>query len=176
MSVLSHVALRMVTQAGLVTSLSIHSKYLSNNEKTVEGAVLNDIEGVTKKSKIKSRKERLNRAKKGLKAMNDKNAKGYEKNVKDEEILTKVDDKMTFEEKLELRAAQVYSLCTHSEQRKGADYLKRIVMAMFLTECLRKVGFFKNCERDNLEKGKVCYFDILLTLSSPSACSPKPGH
>lgn len=142
----------MVTQAGLVTSLSIHSKYLSNNEKTVEGAVLNDIEGVTKKSKIKSRKERLNRAKKGLKTLNDKNVKD-DKNAKEEEALNKIDDKMTFEEKLELRAAQIYSLCTHSEHRKGADYLKRVVMGMFLTECLRKAGMFKKCEQNNLEKG-----------------------
>lgn len=152
MSILSHIALRMVTQAGLATSLSIHSKYLSNNEKTVEGVVLNDIEGVTKKSKIKSRKERLNRAKKGLKTLNDKNVKDDNKNTKEEEI-NKIDDKMTFEEKLELRAAEIYSLCTHSEQRKGADYLKRVVMGMFLTECLRKAGIFKKCEKDNLEIG-----------------------
>lgn len=153
MSILSHIALRMVTQAGLATSLSIHSKYLSNNEKTVEGAVLNDIEGMTKKSKIKSRKERLNRAKKGLKTLNDKSVKDDNKNAKEEEALNKIDDKMTFEENLELRAAQIYSLCTHSEQRKGADYLKRVVMGMFLTECLRKAGIFKKCEKDNLEKG-----------------------
>lgn len=149
MSILSHIALRMVTQAGLATSLSIHSKYLSNNEKTVEGAVLNDIERAAKKSKLKSRKERLNRAKKGLKS---KNAKDDIKNAKEEEALNKIDDKMSFEEKLELNAAQIYSLCTHSEQRKGADYLKRIVMGMFLTECLRKAGIFNKCE-DNIEKG-----------------------
>lgn len=153
MSILSHIALRMVTQAGLATSLSIYSKYLSNDEKTIEGAVLNDIEGVAKKSKMKSRKDRLNRAKKGLKTLNDNNTKGQNKNAKEEETLSKIDNKMTFEETLELRAAQIYSLCTHSEQRKGADYLKRVVMGMFLTECLRKAGIFKNCERDNLEKG-----------------------
>lgn len=153
MSILSHIALRMVTQAGLVASLSIHSKYIVNNEKTVEGAVVNDIEGVAKKSKIKSRKERLNRAKKGLKVINNKTASSYDTAAKEEEILAKVDDKMTFEENLELRAAQIYSLCTHSEQRQGADYFKRVVMGMFLTECLRKVGFFKNSEQDNLETG-----------------------
>lgn len=61
MSVLTHIALRMVTQAGLTTSLAIYGKYISSNIRTVEGAALNDIEGIAKKSKIKSRRERLNR-------------------------------------------------------------------------------------------------------------------
>lgn len=164
MSILSHIALRMVTQAGLATSLSIHSKYISNHDKAIEGAVLNDIEGVAKKSKIKSRKERLNRAKKGLKTLNDKNAKDDIKTAKEDESLNKIDDKMTFEEKLELTAAQIYSLCTHSEQRKGADYLKRVVMAMFLTECLRKAGIFKKCERENLEKGISDHLRLTSTM------------
>lgn len=146
MSILSHIALRMVTQAGLDTSLSIHAKYISNEVKTVEGAVLNDIEGVAKKSKIKSRKERLNRSKKGLKSFT-------EKNFKEEDDEVKVEDKMSMEEKLELRAAQTYALCTHSDQRKGEDYLKRTVMSLFLTECLKKAGFFKKCKQENLEKG-----------------------
>lgn len=146
MSILTHIALRMVTQAGLEASLAIHSKYISNDIKTVEGAALNDIEGVAKKSKMKSRKERLNRAKKGLKTLNEKNAK-------EDETEVKADDKINFEEKLELKAAQVYSLCTHSEQRKGSDYFKRILMAMFLNECLKISGFYKKCEKDNLAKG-----------------------
>lgn len=151
MSILSHIALRMVTQAGLDTSLSIHSKYLSSDVKTVEGSSLNDIEGSAKKSKLKSRKERLNRSKKGLKTLNETNSK-------EDEPETKVDDKMSFKEKLELKAAQIYSLCTHSEQRKGSDYLKRIVMGMFLTECLKKAGFFKNCDKENASKSKFsCY-------------------
>ncbi|KAG6446964.1 SET and MYND domain-containing protein 4 [Manduca sexta] len=154
MSILSHIALRMVTQAGLDTSLSIHSKYISCEVKTVEGAVLNDIEGVAKKSKMKSRKERLNRAKKGHKTL-------AEKNIKEEEIEEKVEDKMNFEEKLELKAAQIYSLCTHSEQRRGGDYLKRIVMAMFLTECLKKGGFFKNCAKDNLAKAHTAICELI---------------
>lgn len=143
MSVLSYIALRMVTQAGVDTSLSIHSKFISNEVKTVEGTTLNDIEGMTKKSKMKSRKERLNRSKKGLKNFAE---------INDEEE-TKVDDKMSFEEKLELKAAQIYSLCTHWQQRKGADCLKRVVMAMFLTECMKMAGFFNKCEPDNVTKG-----------------------
>ncbi|CAH0703095.1 unnamed protein product [Spodoptera exigua] len=155
MSILSHIALRMVTQAGLDTSLSIHAKYISNEVKTIEGAVLNDIEGVTKKSKIKSRKERLNRSKKGIKSFTEKNFK-----EEDEEV--KVEDKISIEEKLELRAAQIYALCTHSDQRKGEDYLKRIVMSLFLTECLKKAGFFKKCKQENLEKAHMAIVDLIL--------------
>lgn len=147
MSILSHIALRMVTQAGLDTSLSIHSKYISNEVKTVEGAVLNDIEGVAKKSKIKSRKERLNRSKKGIKSFT-------EKNFKEEEEEVKADDKMTMEEKLELKAAQIYALCTHSAERKAEDYFKRIVMSLFLTECLKIAGFFKKCKQQEVNKGE----------------------
>lgn len=150
MSILSHIALRMVTQAGLETSLSIHSKYITNEVKTVEGSALNDIEGVAKKSKMKSRKERLNRSKKGLRTLNEKNSK--EEDVSKEEP-AKVDDKVSFEESLEMKAAQVYSLCAHSEHRKGEDYLKRIVMGLFLTECLKKAGFFTKCSPENLETG-----------------------
>lgn len=145
MSILSHIALRIITQAGFDTTMSIYSKYMSNDVKTVDGAVLNDIEGVAKKSKMKSRKERLNRSKKGIKGFADK--------IKEDDAETKVEEKMNFEEKLELKAGQFYSLCAHSEQRQGRDYLKRVVMAMFLVECLKKSGFFKKCEPDNVVKG-----------------------
>ncbi|KAM3956896.1 SET and MYND domain containing, class 4, member 2 [Aphomia sociella] len=154
MSVLSHIALRMITQAGLDTCLSIHSKYLSNKVKTVEGSALNDIEGVAKKSKMKSRKERLNRSKKGLKSFTDK--------LKQDEVEDKKEDRMNLEEKMELKAAQIYSLCTHTEQRKGEDYLKRIIMSMFLTECLKKAGFFKKCDTNDLAKVEVSICELII--------------
>ncbi|XP_060809650.1 SET and MYND domain-containing protein 4 [Amyelois transitella] len=152
MSVLSFIALRMVTQAGLETSMTIHSKYLFGESKTVEGTVLNDIEGVAKKFKMKSRKERLNRSRKGLKSLTEK-AK--------EDVDSK-EDKMNVEEKIELKAAQIYSLCTHSEQRKGDDYLKRIIMALFLTECLKKADFFKKCETENRTKAETSICELIV--------------
>ncbi|KAL0902216.1 hypothetical protein ABMA27_000140 [Loxostege sticticalis] len=154
MSILSQIALRIVTQAGLDTTMSIYSKYLTNEVKTVDGANLNDIEGVAKKSKMKTRKERLNRTKKGLKSFTEKN--------KEDETELKVDDKMNYEEKLELKAAQFYSLCAHSEQRKGGDYLKRVVMAMFLAECLKKAGFFKKCEPENMVKVETSICELIV--------------
>ncbi|XP_059055268.1 SET and MYND domain-containing protein 4 [Achroia grisella] len=153
MSVLSHIALRMVTQTGLDTCMSIHSKYLSNQVKTVEGSVLNDIEGVAKKSRIKTRKERLNRSKRGLKSFTEKNK---------EEVEDKIEDKMNLEEKMELKAAQIYSLCTHSEQRKGEDYLKRAIMAMFLTECLKKAGFVKKQASYDLAKVENSICELII--------------
>ncbi|XP_028033589.1 SET and MYND domain-containing protein 4 [Bombyx mandarina] len=155
MSILSHIALRMVTQSDLETCLTIHSKYISNDIKTVEGSVLNDIEGVAKKSKMKSRKERLNRNKKSHKM-------SVEKNDRVDVMEDKLEDKNNFEEKLELKAAQVYSLCTHSDRRRGDDYLKRIVMGYFLTECLKHAGFFKNCNKNNLTKAQQSICELIV--------------
>nr|XP_026500608.1 SET and MYND domain-containing protein 4 [Vanessa tameamea] len=154
MSVLSHIALRMITQAGLDTSQQIHSKYLGD-VKTVESIVLNDIEGINKKNKMKSRKERLNRTKKGLKGFEDKNSNN-------EEVETKIEDKTSHHEKLEMTAAQIYSLCSHSNQRKGTDYLKRIIMGLFLTECLKRSGFFKDCTKDNLQKAEKVICELIV--------------
>ncbi|GBP95742.1 SET and MYND domain-containing protein DDB_G0284059 [Eumeta japonica] len=142
MSILSHVALRMITQAGLETSLSIHSKYISNEVKTVDSLIVNDIEGLSKKSKVKSRKERLNR--------NKKTSKGDKADKVDND--SKLEDEISFKEKLELMSAQIYSLCTHSDQRRVEDYLKRVLMAMFLNECLKKAGFFSGDVEGNIVK------------------------
>ncbi|KAJ0183945.1 hypothetical protein K1T71_000368 [Dendrolimus kikuchii] len=151
MSVLTHIALRMVTQAGLNTCVSIYGKYINSNIRTVEGATLNDIEGVAKKSKIKSRRERLNRSKRGQKSF---------ENLQ-EEVANK-ENEMSLEEKLEVKASQIYSLCTHSEQRKGGDYLKRVVMALFLTECLKKSAFFKDCEKENIQNAYIAVAELIV--------------
>ncbi|CAH2103239.1 unnamed protein product [Euphydryas editha] len=154
MSVLSHIALRMVTQTGLETSQQIHAKYLGD-VKTVESSVLNDIEGIAKKNKIKSRKERLNRTKKGLKGFGEKNSTN-------EEIEMKIEDKTSYYEKLEMTAAQIYSLCSHSSQRKGTDYLKRIIMGLFLTQCLKKTDFFRACPMENLQKAENIICELIV--------------
>lgn len=132
MSILSHIALRMVTQAGLETSLQIYSNFVNKSIKSVEGTNVNDIEGSARKSRIKSRKERLNRSR--------KYHKNFDQNVNCE--TKSAEDKGAYCDKLEMTAGQIYSLCTHSTSRKGRDCLKRVVMAMFLTECLKKAGFF----------------------------------
>ncbi|XP_050684054.1 SET and MYND domain-containing protein 4 [Leptidea sinapis] len=156
MSVLSHIALRMVTQAGLETSLSIHSSYISNQLKVIEGTVLNDIEGNEKRSKMKSRKERLNRSKKYLKSFEDKNNNNCEEVVKNNE------DNTSYHDHLEMTAAQIYSLCTHSQLRKGSDYLKRIVMSMFLTECLKKGGFFNKLNKEDSAKAQISICELIV--------------
>ncbi|CAH2035098.1 unnamed protein product, partial [Iphiclides podalirius] len=155
MSILSHIALRMVTQAGLEASLTIYSKHLFNKMETVESVTLHDIEGTQRKLKMKSRRERLNRSKKILYPIDDNTSK-------EKEISTTSDEKQNSHEQLVFRAAQVYSLCTHSRQRKGDDYLKRIVMAMFLTECLKRSDFFKNCEKDKILKAEVSICELIV--------------
>ncbi|XP_032526792.2 SET and MYND domain-containing protein 4 isoform X2 [Danaus plexippus] len=155
MSVLSHIALRMVTQAGLDTSLSIHSKFLSNEVKTIQSPVLNDVEGEKKKFKIKSRKERLNRTRKGMNIIENKTSDT-------QEIEPQIKNETSYNEKIEMAAEQIYSLLAHSRQRKGADYLKRIIMGMFLTECLKKTDFFKNCEKENITRAEISICELIV--------------
>lgn len=69
---------------------------------------------------------------------------------KDKELKEDEDD----EQDLEQRTAQVYRLCTHSEQRGGEDYTQRLVVAAFLTECLHKGGFFEDGAPEDLEECK----------------------
>ncbi|XP_048005164.1 SET and MYND domain-containing protein 4 [Leguminivora glycinivorella] len=128
MSILSHIALRMVTQLGLPGTLDVYTRHVSGDVPLAH----DDIDG--KKSKMKSRKERLNRSKKGLKMVEE--------------------EKCENEDNLELKTAQIYSLCTHSEQRPGEDYVKRMVVAVFLTECLVKSGFFSSVAADDLENAR----------------------
>lgn len=154
MSILSHIALRMVTQAGLDNCIQIHTKYLSGEVKTMESALLNDIEG-SKKNKLKNRKERLNRTKRGLKYFEDKNSTK-------ESVEAKIEDKTTYQEKLETTAAQIYTLCSHSDKRKGGDYLKRIIMGLFLKECLKKSDFFRDCKKENLSHAENVICELIV--------------
>ncbi|XP_063632942.1 SET and MYND domain-containing protein 4 [Cydia splendana] len=130
MSILSHIALRMVTQLGLSGTLDVYTRHVSGDVPLAH----DDIDG--KKSKMKSRKERLNRSKKGLKMVEEEK------------------EKCENEENSDLKTAQIYSLCTHSEQRTGEDYVKRMVVAVFLTECLVKSGFFNSVSADEMENAR----------------------
>ncbi|CAH4038989.1 unnamed protein product [Pieris brassicae] len=153
MSILSHIALRMITQAGLQTSLQIYSSYVNSGIKSVEGTIVNDIEGSAKKSRIKSRKERLHRLRK------------YHNNFADQNVnceTKSVEDKGSYQDKLEMTAAQIYSLCTHSISRKGRDYLKRVVMAMFLTECLKRGGFFNKLDMETEIKAETSICELII--------------
>lgn len=147
MSVLSHIALRMVTQLGLETSLDVYSKFLPSEEISATGVKTNP-----RKSKTRNRKERVTRTRMGLGILSgDVVTKEEENNLEDKQ------------NELLKQADEVYRLCTHSEQRNGEDYLKRIVIAMFLTECLKRSGFFKDKENGQQDSSKLNY-DFLLKL------------
>ncbi|XP_013162421.1 PREDICTED: SET and MYND domain-containing protein 4-like [Papilio xuthus] len=146
MSVLSHIALRMVTQVGLETSLAIYSKYLSSEEISN-----NEVSTNPRKCKTRNRKERLTRSRMGLGMVSDDDVMKEAKN--------------SFEDKqneLLKRADEIYRLCTHSEKRNGDDYLKRIVIAMFLTECLKKSGFFKGDENEQQQANVLSICKLII--------------
>ncbi|CAK1555037.1 unnamed protein product [Leptosia nina] len=153
MSVLSHIALRMITQAGLDTSLRIYSNYIDNGIKSTKDDQLGDIEGSMKRLKIKSRKERINRSKRNLKNSD------YVVNFDDTKSS---ENKGSYQDNLETTIGQVYSLCTHSTVRKGQDYLKRVVMAMFLTECLKKGGFFNQLDKGSALRAERTICELII--------------
>ncbi|XP_014364756.2 SET and MYND domain-containing protein DDB_G0284059 [Papilio machaon] len=146
MSVLSHIALRMVTQVGLETSLAIYSKHLSCEEVSENGAKINP-----RKCKTRNRKERLTRSRMGLGILSGEDMMKEEENS--------LEDKQN---ELLKRADEIYRLCTHSGQRNGDDYLKRIVIAMFLTECLKRSGFFKGNENRQQEENELSICKLII--------------
>lgn len=64
----------------------------------------------------------------------------YQDNFKDgnDEKMTKIFDRTTKTG----RIATIYSLNTHETFRVQDDFIKRVLMAIFLTRCLRKANFF----------------------------------
>ncbi|XP_068618565.1 SET and MYND domain-containing protein 4 [Battus philenor] len=156
MSMLCHLALRMITQVDLKTNVSIHSKYLLNSTNPVENPSSNNVETVPKGPRVRSRISRLERFQLGMDVLNNNspfdNNMTFELNNRQERI----------QDQSINNASQVYTLCTHSAQRKGVDYLKRIVLAMFLTECLKKSNFFIDCQADELQNNEIAICELLV--------------
>lgn len=159
MSLLTHVALRMITQNGLENCKSIYTECISTDLKTINAAFLNDIEGNVKQTKRRSRKERLNRNKrdeKGEIVLQTESSEAKAEAKAEAKTETKLESKK--DDKIE--ASRIYVLCTHSELRKSEDFLKRYVMSAFLMECLKQTDFFDKKDQEILKKGLLS--DILL--------------
>jgi hypothetical protein len=137
MSVLSMLALRMVTQEGLQKCLRIHEELRRNDEgeKSATPAAASTPEtrdakpqpasGRSAKRRIRRRK--LKESRRGGEGNNlTKELWGSTKECRDE---TTVD-------------ATSYGLVTHADKRTSRDFLERSLMAAFLLRCLQRVGFF----------------------------------
>lgn len=129
MSVLSTLALRMVTQNGLEKCFKI-CRLLNqrNSEKNGERETEAASEKPSKSAKRRMRRKKLRESKYGENP-------GSEKTFGDEE-----------EDKIDLRA---YDLVMHEKQRIPKDFFERSLMAAFLLKCLQRVGFFESPSKDD---------------------------
>ncbi|XP_012280893.1 SET and MYND domain-containing protein 4 [Orussus abietinus] len=122
-SVLSMVALRMVTQTGPKKCLKMHRKILSKEPKSDPLVA----ESSSEPKLSKSARRRLRKKK-----LKESETPTMDHLPEEDEHLTK---------DVDIRA---YDLVTLSRQRSPKDFLQRTVMAAFLTRCLQKVGFLES--------------------------------
>lgn len=140
MSVLSMVALRLVTQEGLRKCLKIYEELKKKVvEKTAVPSAttstmtpapnMHDVKSPTcsKSAKRRTRRRKLKESR------------------RDEEITKMMEEKGTKEPRQgddESVDVAPYSLVTHANRRTSKDFLERSLMAAFLLKCLQRVGFF----------------------------------
>ncbi|XP_033221646.1 SET and MYND domain-containing protein 4-like [Belonocnema kinseyi] len=127
MSVLSTVALRMVTQEGLKRCLKIHEKVISRkcDKKIPTVEEKEEVESSESIKMSRSAKRRLRKKKLKESASNGADPAS----VKTDEEDLEVDDR-------------AYELVTLFSKRTAKDFLERTIMTTFLLKCLQRVGFF----------------------------------
>lgn len=126
MSILSMLALRMVTQVGLQGCLQLFQRVCEKN------AVNNVNSEKCQGNLSKSSKRRLR--KKKLKESSQQASPDTHFSVKTEEEFSKrenVDDR-------------AYDLVTLDSKRTNLDFFERTLMAIFLVKCLQRVDFLEN--------------------------------
>ncbi|XP_066587691.1 SET and MYND domain-containing protein 4-like [Prorops nasuta] len=135
MSILSALALRMVTQEGLKNSMKIHA-LVSKRSEAVEStgdsvSSIQEAEKLSKSAKRRLRKKKLNES---------KTTKPGEDSASGNST-----------DKIDVR---VYDLVMHHEKRSSKDFLERSLMAAFLLKCLQRVHFFENTTLDTEVPGE----------------------
>ncbi|XP_018346341.1 PREDICTED: SET and MYND domain-containing protein 4-like isoform X3 [Trachymyrmex septentrionalis] len=149
MSVLSMVALRMVTQEGPRKCLKVYEELKKNDVErnvamllaatsTTTLTATPDTHDMKSPASSKSAKRRIRRRKL--------------KESRREEIRKMTEEKGTKESR-EGDDGSVdvapYNLVTHADKRTSKDFLERSLMAAFLLKCLQRVGFFANPTPDD---------------------------
>ena len=143
MSVLSTVALRMVTQEGLKKCLKIHEKVKTRkfNEKHPISEAQQQVESSESIKLSRSAKRRLRKKK-----FNESTSKGV---INDEHVSVKGKEDTEVDDR-------AYDLVTLSSKRPAKDFLERTIMTVFLLKCLQCVGFFENPSKAD-GKGNFLY-------------------
>ncbi|XP_012540829.2 uncharacterized protein LOC105839217 isoform X2 [Monomorium pharaonis] len=149
MSVLSMVALRMVTQEGPRKCLKIYEKLKKNavekaapplaattttSTATTTGTATPDTHDMKSPVCSKSARRRIRRRKLKESRRDEEITKMTEENGT-KEICEGGDDERHVD-------VAPYGLVTHADRRTSKDFLERSLMAAFLLKCLQRVGFF----------------------------------
>lgn len=139
MSVLSMVALRMVTQEGPRKCLKIYEGLKENAaaplaaaSTATAAATAPDARDMKPPASSRSAKRRIRRRK-------------LKESRRAEEITEMTGEKGTKEPREdgdETVDVAPYNLVTHADRRTSKDFLERSLMAAFLLKCLQRVGFF----------------------------------
>lgn len=140
MSVLSMVALRMVTQEGPRKCLKIYETLKKNAVEKAATPLANtasttttpDTRDMKSPASSKSARRRIRRRK-------------LKESRRGEEITEMTEERGTKEPRDgddESVDVAPYNLVTHADRRTSKDFLERSLMAAFLLKCLQRVGFF----------------------------------
>ncbi|KAG5320326.1 SMYD4 protein, partial [Acromyrmex heyeri] len=153
MSVLSMVALRMVTQEGPRKCLKIYEELKKNDVErvamllaatsTTTPTATPDTHDMKSPASSKSAKRRIRRRK-------------LKESRREEIKKTLMEEKGTKESREgddESVDVAPYNLVTHADKRTSRDFLQRSLMAAFLLKCLQRVGFFANPTPDDENRG-----------------------
>ncbi|KAI8431280.1 hypothetical protein MSG28_001305 [Choristoneura fumiferana] len=167
MSILSHIALRMVTQLGLRAALAVHARYVAAPRpppRPLPPPPPHPPRHRTPTSTAAAapRSSRGRSASTGTRKGSKRSGVDKEEDKQDKDKGQKKDEDEDEDDNLEQRTAQVYQLCTHSEQRTGRDYLQRLLVAAFLADCLHKGGLFEGCAPQHLEDSRWAITELII--------------
>lgn len=177
MSVLSMVALRMVTQEGPRKCLKIYEEL----KKNVVGKAATPLAGTSttttaantrgaeppvssKSAKRRIRRRKLKESRRGEEITGTEETGTKEPRESDDENVAR------------------YNLVTHADRRTSKDFLERSLMAAFLLKCLQRVGFFARPTPDDgtyhlipatspVSRGLYLTFGIICRIASSRGLS-----
>ncbi|XP_017764467.1 PREDICTED: SET and MYND domain-containing protein 4-like [Eufriesea mexicana] len=152
MSVLSMLALRMVTQRGETGCYEIYGALnqpdVATERVTTRPLTTAASDGPTKQSKSakrRSRRKRLRNTRREGGTRGGTEEEETEQQRKKENPRADEDDAKDVDDDVDLR---VYDLVTHEKRRTAKDFFERSLMAAFLLKCLQRVGFFEKTTKD----------------------------
>ncbi|CAG5104236.1 Similar to Smyd4: SET and MYND domain-containing protein 4 (Mus musculus) [Cotesia congregata] len=145
MSILSMLALRMVTQVGLQGCLQLFQR-VCEKDSAVNNVNSEKCQGnLSKSSKRRLRKKKLKES--------------SQQASPDNHFSVKTEKEFSKRENVDDRA---YDLVTLDSKRTNLDFFERTLMAIFLVKCLQRVEFLENTSQDSPTGNEVAVAALLL--------------